>query len=46
MPRQRNADLRQIKVSTPDGLTHTYHAGGRIPLALPGAGLREADVDG
>jgi len=39
-----NPDLRQVKVSTPDGLTRTYQAGGKIPLNVLGPGL-ELDVD-
>jgi Uma2 family endonuclease len=31
-----DADRREIKVSTPDGLTRTYKSGGSIPLALAG----------
>jgi Uma2 family endonuclease len=31
-----DAERRQVKVTTPDGLTVTYHAGQEIPLALFG----------
>jgi Uma2 family endonuclease len=33
-----NEKRRQVKVSTPDGVTRTYHAGQEIPLTLFGGG--------
>lgn len=36
-------DLRQVKVSTPDGITTTYRSGQEIPLRLLGAGVLKVD---
>jgi len=38
-----DADLRQVKVSTPDGITTTYRSGQEIPLRLFGAGALKVD---
>jgi Uma2 family endonuclease len=35
---------RQVKVSTPDGLTKTYHEGQEIPLTLFGGGSLKVDA--
>ena len=35
---------RQVKVSTPDGLTRTYHEGQEIPLTLFGGGTLKVDA--
>jgi Uma2 family endonuclease len=37
-------DLRQVKVSTPDGLTRTYRSGQDIPLPLFGAATLAVDA--
>jgi Uma2 family endonuclease len=40
-----DARLRQVKVSTPDGITTTYHSGQEIPLAvLGGASLKVDEI--
>lgn len=36
-------DLRQVKVSTPDGITTTYRAGQEIPLRVFGSGALKVD---
>jgi hypothetical protein len=36
-------DLRQVKVSTPDGITVTYRSGQEIPLRELGAGALKVD---
>ncbi len=36
-------DLRQVKVSTPDGITTTYKSGQEIPLRVLGAGTIKVD---
>ena len=38
-----DADLRQVKVSTPDGITKTYRLGQEIPLRLFGGGALKVD---
>lgn len=38
-----DADLRQVKVSTPDGITTTYKPGQEIPLRVLGAGALKVD---
>ena len=39
-----DAKLRQVKVSTPDGITTTYRAGQEIPLRIFGAGSLNVDA--
>ena len=39
-----DSDLRQVKVSTPDGITTTYRAGQEIPLRLFGGGSLRVDA--
>ena len=39
-----DAKRRQVKVSTPDGLTRTYHEGQEIPLTLFGDGSLKVDA--
>lgn len=39
-----DADLRQVKVSTPDGITTTYRDGQEIPLRLFGSGALKVDA--
>jgi Uma2 family endonuclease len=39
-----DAKRRQVKVSTPDGLTKTYHEGQEIPLTLFGGGSLKVDA--
>jgi Uma2 family endonuclease len=36
-------DLRQVKVSTPDGITATYPSGHEVPLRLFGSGTLQVD---
>jgi Uma2 family endonuclease len=38
-----DADLRQVKVSTPDGITTTYRSGQEIPLRVFGARALKVD---
>jgi Uma2 family endonuclease len=37
-------DLRQVKISTPDGVTRTFRAGQQIPLDLFGTGALKVDA--
>lgn len=39
-----DAKLRQVKVSTPDGITMTYRAGQEIPLRIFGGGSLQVDA--
>ena len=42
-----DSNLQLVKVSTPDGITTTYHAGQEIPLAVLGGGvLKVEDIFG
>src|SRR5262249_53868048 len=38
-----DTDLRQVKVSTPEGITTTFKAGQQIPLRIFGAGSLAVD---
>jgi Uma2 family endonuclease len=38
-----DAQLRQIEVSTPDGISKTYHVGQEIPLNVLGGGVLKVD---